>query len=76
MRAIVAEEFSGYQNLKLRDMPKPGKTVLAPAIGGSVGKAVTQLARALGASHAISTTTGHAKAKKLGSKHKEKSKWQ
>src|SRR5437867_10919138 len=28
---------------------KAGKTVLAPAIGGSVGNAVTQLARALGA---------------------------
>jgi NADPH2:quinone reductase len=40
-----------------------GKTVLAPAIGGSVGNAVTQLARALGAKHAISTTTSHAKAK-------------
>src|SRR3984957_11995357 len=39
-----------------------GKTVLSPAIGGSVGNAVTQLARALGARHAISTTTSHAKA--------------
>src|ERR1700719_3953749 len=39
-----------------------GKTVLAPAIGGSVGNAVTQLARALGAKHAISTTTNHTKA--------------
>src|SRR4029078_11288861 len=39
-----------------------GKTVLAPAIGGSVGNAVTQLARALGARHAISSTTSHAKA--------------
>src|ERR1700689_1913571 len=39
-----------------------GKTVLAPAIGGSVGNAVTQLARALGAKHAMSTTTNHAKA--------------
>jgi len=39
-----------------------GKTVLAPAIGGSVGNAVTQLARALGAKHAISTTTNSAKA--------------
>ncbi len=42
---------------------RPGKTVLAPAIGGSVGNAVTQLARALGAKHAISSTTNHAKAK-------------
>src|SRR5258705_13860593 len=39
-----------------------GKTVLAPAVGGSVGTAVTQLARALGAKHAISSTTNHAKA--------------
>lgn len=39
-----------------------GKTVLAPATGGSVGNAVTQLARAQGAKHAISTTTNHAKA--------------
>jgi NADPH2:quinone reductase len=39
-----------------------GKTVLAPAIGGSVGNAVTQLARELGAKHAISSTTNHAKA--------------
>src|ERR1700756_5259351 len=41
---------------------RPGKIVLAPAIGGSVGNAVTQLARALGAKHAISSTTNHAKA--------------
>ena len=41
---------------------RPGNTVLAPAIGGSVGNAVTQLARALGAKHAISSTTNHAKA--------------
>src|SRR3984885_9988033 len=39
-----------------------GKTVLSPAIGGSVGNAVAQLARAQGAKHAISTTTNHAKA--------------
>src|ERR1700683_2456799 len=41
---------------------RPGKTVLAPAIGGSVGNAVTQLARASGAKHAMSSTTNHAKA--------------
>ena len=41
---------------------RAGKTVLAPAIGGSVGNAVTQLARAFGAKHAISSTTNHAKA--------------
>src|SRR6202050_3767635 len=41
---------------------RPGKTVLAPAIGGSVGNAVTQLVRALGARHAMSTTTSYTKA--------------
>ena len=41
-----------------------GKTVLAPAIGGSVGNAATQLARALGAKHAVSSTTNHAKAER------------
>ena len=41
---------------------RAGKTVLAPAIGGSIGNAVTQLARALGATHAMSSTTNHAKA--------------
>jgi NADPH2:quinone reductase len=41
---------------------EPGKTVLAPAIGGAVGNAVTQLARAQGAGKAISTTTNPAKA--------------
>src|SRR5580658_9948184 len=41
---------------------RPGKTVLSPAIGGSIGNAVTQMARALGAKHAMSSTTNHAKA--------------
>src|SRR5271154_6463785 len=41
---------------------REGKTVFAPAIGGSVGNAVTQLARASGAKHAMSSTTNHAKA--------------
>jgi NADPH2:quinone reductase len=41
---------------------RAGKTVLAPAIGGSIGNAVAQLARALGAKHAMSSTTNHAKA--------------
>ena len=41
----------------------PGKTVLAPAIGGAVGNATTQLARAQGATKAISTTTSSLKAK-------------
>jgi NADPH2:quinone reductase len=41
---------------------RAGKTVLSPAIGGSIGNAVTQMARALGAKHAMSSTTNHAKA--------------
>src|SRR5580704_2049538 len=48
---------------------KPGKTVLAPAIGGSVGNATYQLARAQGAGKVISTAgsaTKAAKARKLG----------
>src|ERR1700723_1082302 len=53
LTAQVALNLAGF---------RPGKTVLAPAIGGSVGNAVTQLARASGAKHAISSTTNHAKA--------------
>jgi NADPH:quinone reductase len=53
LTAQMALTLAGFQE---------GKTVLAPAIGGSVGNAVTQLARALGAKHAISSTTNHAKA--------------
>jgi NADPH:quinone reductase len=53
LTAYMALILAGFQ---------AGKTVLAPAIGGSVGNAVTQLARALGATHAMSTTTSHAKA--------------
>lgn len=53
LTAHMALTISGFQ---------AGKTVLSPAIGGSVGNAVTQLARALGARHAMSTTTSHAKA--------------
>jgi NADPH:quinone reductase len=53
LTAHMALTLSGFQ---------AGKTVLSPAIGGSVGNAVTQLARALGARHAMSTTTSHAKA--------------
>ena len=44
-----------------------GKTVLSPAIGGSVGNAVTQMAKAQGAKHAISTTTNHSKAQQARS---------
>jgi NADPH2:quinone reductase len=41
---------------------RAGKSVFAPAIGGSIGNAVTQMARAPGAKHAMSSTTNHAKA--------------
>jgi len=51
--AQIALDLAGFQ---------AGKSVLAPAIGGSVGNATTQLARALGAKHAISSTTNHKKA--------------
>src|SRR5258706_3147731 len=53
LTAQMALTLAGFQ---------AGKTVLAPGIGGSVGNAVTQLARALGANHAMSSTTNHAKA--------------
>src|SRR5246127_3093421 len=53
LTAQIALTLAGFQ---------AGKTVLAPAIGGSIGNAVTQLARALGAKRAISSTTNHAKA--------------
>jgi NADPH2:quinone reductase len=53
LTAHMALTLAGFQ---------AGKTVLSPAIGGSVGNAVTQLARALGARHAMSATTSHAKA--------------
>src|SRR5258707_5055175 len=43
---------------------KPGKTVLAPGIGGSVGNATYQLARAQGAGKVISTAGSVAKAAK------------
>jgi NADPH:quinone reductase len=49
---------------------KPGMTVLAPGIGGSVGNATYQLARAQGASKVISTAGSAAKtarARELGS---------
>jgi len=53
LTAYIALRLAGFE---------AGKTVLAPAIGGSVGNAATQLARALGAKHAISSTTSQAKA--------------
>jgi len=53
LTAQVALSLAGFRS---------GQTVFAPAIGGSVGNAVTQLARALGTKHSISSTTNHAKA--------------
>jgi NADPH2:quinone reductase len=53
LTAQMALSLAGFQ---------AGKTVLSPAIGGSVGNAATQLARALGAKHAISSTTSPRKA--------------
>ena len=55
LTAQVALTRAGFQ---------AGKTVLAPAIGESVGNAVTKLARALGAKHAMSSATNHAKAER------------
>lgn len=43
---------------------KPGDTVLAPAIGGSVGNAVYQLAGSLGAGNVIATAGSAEKARK------------
>lgn len=59
--SIPIAYLTAYMTLNLAGF-RAGKTVLAPAIGGSVGNAVTQLARALGAKHAISSTTNHEKA--------------
>ncbi len=58
---IPVAYLTAYLTLKNAGF-EAGKVVLAPAIGGSVGNAATQLARALGAKFAISTTTNHAKA--------------
>jgi NADPH2:quinone reductase len=58
--------LTAQMTLSLAEFAK-GKTVLAPAIGGSVGNAATQLARAQGAKHAVSTTTSHAKAEQARS---------
>ena len=65
---IPVAYLTAYMALRLAGF-EAGKTVLAPAIGGSVGNAATQLVRALGAKHAISSTTNHEKslqAKALG----------
>src|ERR1700751_3914916 len=58
LTAQMALSFAGFAK---------GMTVLSPALGGSVGNAVTQIARAQGAKHAISTTTNHSKAQQARS---------
>src|SRR5713101_4255990 len=63
---IPVAYLTAQMTLSLAGFAK-GKTVLSPAIGGSVGNAVTQLARAQGAKHAISSTTNHAKAQQARS---------
>jgi NADPH2:quinone reductase len=64
--SLIPDNITAQMTLSLAGFVK-GKTVLSPAIGGSVGNAVTQLARAQGAKHAISTTTNHAKAQQAHS---------
>src|SRR6202047_2097162 len=63
---IPVAYLTAQMTLSLAGFAK-GKKVLSPAIGGSVGNAVTQLAKAQGAKHAISTTTNHAKAQQARS---------
>lgn len=53
---------TAYMALKEAGMA-PGKTVLATGIGGSVGNAAYQLAKAMGAKKVFSTTSSTAKAK-------------
>ena len=55
LTAQVTQTLAGF---------KPGMTVLAPGIGGSVGNATYQLARAQGAGKVISTAGSAAKAAK------------
>ena len=43
---------------------RPGQAVLAPGVGGSVGQGGVEIARVLGAAHAITTATSSAKAAK------------
>src|ERR1700686_1728992 len=63
---IPVAYLTAQMTLSLAGFAK-GKTVISPAIGGSVGNAVTQLAGAQGAKHAISTTTNHSKAQQARS---------
>lgn len=59
--AAVVGYLSAYLTLQQAGFTA-GKSVLAPAIGGAVGNATYQLARALGASKVVSTAGSKAKA--------------
>jgi NADPH2:quinone reductase len=59
--AAVVGYLSAYLTLQQAGFAA-GKSVLAPAIGGAVGNATYQLARALGASKVVSTAGSKAKA--------------
>lgn len=59
--AAVVGYLSAYLTLQQAKF-KTGQSVLAPAIGGAVGNATYQLAKALGASKVISTAGSKAKA--------------
>lgn len=61
-QAVVAYP-TAYLALKEAGMA-PGKTVLATGIGGSVGNAAYQLAKAMGASKVFSSTSSSAKAER------------
>lgn len=61
-QAVVAYP-TAYMALKEAGMV-PGKTVLATGIGGSVGNAAYQLAKAMGASKVFSCTSSSAKAER------------
>jgi hypothetical protein len=62
LRRYLCKRGNGLVAALTRAGFRAGKTVLSPAIGGSIGNAVTQLTRASGAKHAMSSTTNHAKA--------------
>ncbi|MES2601048.1 MAG: zinc-binding alcohol dehydrogenase family protein [Pseudomonadota bacterium] len=61
--AVTVGYLTAYLTLRQAKFER-GKSVLAPAIGGSVGNATYQLAHALGASVVVSTAGSSEKAKK------------
>ncbi len=56
--------MTAYLALVYRAKLRPGQIVFAPAVGSSVGNAVIQLGRALGAAQVITTAGSHAKAER------------